>query len=86
MVEHDELIQDLHEDLKEWIITRDFWSTHGGFQTLFRDSVKFANFEKNNDIKHKKMSHLLKFVATYALCGQKYWKNKRILIGGKRFL
>ena len=23
MVEHDELIQDLHEDLKEWIITRE---------------------------------------------------------------
>ena len=40
MVEHDELIQDLHEDLKEWIITR-VRSSYGWFQTLIRESARF---------------------------------------------
>lgn len=45
MVEHDELIQDLHEDLKEWIITR-VRSTYGWFQTLIRESARFENRKK----------------------------------------
>ena len=51
MVEHDELIQDLHEDLKEWIITRD--TDLVGFK-LF--SNKNFEFFKNNayEIQHEK--------------------------------
>ena len=50
MVEHDELIQDLHEDLKEWIITR---------ETDLVDFKLYCNkifeFRKNNacEIQHQ---------------------------------
>lgn len=62
MVEHDELIQDLHEDLKEWIITR-VRSTYGWFQTLIRESARFENRKKNYDFEAKpsQISPLLNF-------------------------
>ena len=49
MVEHDELIQDLHEDLKEWIITREHWS--GWFQT-FSNKI-FEKMQTRFSIKNK---------------------------------
>ena len=51
MVEHDELIQDLHEDLKEWIITRD--PDLVGFKLFSNKNFKIF---KNNayEIQHEK--------------------------------
>ena len=52
----------------------------GVFQTLFRESVKFSNFQKISmvmwfGIKMAKNGYTLKFLATYALCGRRYWQN-----------
>ena len=58
MVEHDELIQDLHEDLKEWIITRE--SDLVDFK-LYSNKIFECRIENNAyEIQHQK-SPLLKF-------------------------
>ena len=61
MVEHDELIQDLHEDLKEWIITRD--PDLVGFKLFSNKNFKIF---KNNayEIQHEKWAPCWNFEPT----------------------
>lgn len=53
------------------------FGNNGRFQTLFRESVTFSNFEKKICLCYlsSKISYIPKILATYALYGWSYWRH-----------